>query len=64
MDAWWQQLAAATRLDDELGATGAGEFVRAQADQLDETLTHTTATAQRAAVAAVLAWTTALAGAQ
>jgi transcriptional regulator with XRE-family HTH domain len=64
MEAWWQQLAAATRLDDEFGAAGAGELVRAQADQLDETLTHTTAQAQRAAVAAVVAWTTALAGAQ
>ena len=64
LDAWWQQLAAATRLDDELGAAGAGELVRAQAEQLEETLTHTTVPEQRSALAAVLAWTTALAGSQ
>jgi transcriptional regulator with XRE-family HTH domain len=64
VDLWWQQLAVATRLDDELGAAGAGEVVRAQVEQLDETLTHTPTPAGRAAVAAVLAWTAALAGAQ
>jgi transcriptional regulator with XRE-family HTH domain len=60
---WWEQLAAATRLDDELGAAGAGELVRAQAERLEETLTHTTSAPHRAAVAAVLAWTAVLAGA-
>jgi transcriptional regulator with XRE-family HTH domain len=63
LEPWWQQLAAASRLDDEFGAAGAGEVVRAQAEQLDETLTHVTAPAQRTAVAAVLAWTASLAGA-
>lgn len=64
LDLWWEQLSVAMRLDDELGTAGAGELVRAQVDQLDETLTHTPAAARREAVAAVLAWAAALAGAQ
>uniref|UniRef100_UPI001C5CD585 hypothetical protein n=1 Tax=Pseudonocardia nigra TaxID=1921578 RepID=UPI001C5CD585 len=61
---WWEQLAAARRLDDELGASGAAELVRAQVEQLDTTLTHTVPPPARAAVAAVLSAAAALAGAQ
>jgi transcriptional regulator with XRE-family HTH domain len=63
-DLWWEQLAAARRLDDELGAAGAGELVRALVDQLDETLVHTPAPPARTAVAAVLAAAATLAGQQ
>ncbi|MDT7617293.1 MAG: hypothetical protein QOF00_4740 [Pseudonocardiales bacterium] len=64
LDLWLEQLATASRLDDELGAAGAGGLVRAQVEQLDRTLVHTLAAERRAAVAAVLAGATALAGAQ
>lgn len=64
LDLWWQQLALARGLDDELGAAGAGELVAAQVEQLDETLTHTLVPSARAGVAAVLAGAAALAGAQ
>jgi transcriptional regulator with XRE-family HTH domain len=64
LDLWWEQLAVASRLDDELGAAGAGELVRAQVEQLDETLIHTLAATARAEVAAVLTVASALAGAQ
>jgi transcriptional regulator with XRE-family HTH domain len=64
LDLWREQLHVATRLDDELGATGAGELVRALVERLDETVRHTIAPARRAAVAAVLAPAAILAGAQ
>jgi hypothetical protein len=64
LDLWREQLHVATRLDDELGATGAGELVRALVERLDETVRHTVAPARRAAVAAVLAPAAILAGAQ
>lgn len=60
---WWEQLSVAMRLDDELGAAGSGELVRAQVEQLDETLAHTADPTDREAVAAVLAWAAVLAGA-
>jgi transcriptional regulator with XRE-family HTH domain len=59
-----EQLDVTTRLDDELGATGAGDLVRALVDRLDETVRHTIGPARRAAVAAVLAPAATLAGAQ
>jgi transcriptional regulator with XRE-family HTH domain len=61
---WREQLHVATRLDDELGAAGAGELVRALVDRLDETVRHTIDPSRRAAVAAVLAPAATLAGAQ
>jgi transcriptional regulator with XRE-family HTH domain len=64
LELWWEQLAVAGRLDDELGAAGAGELVRALVERLDETLTHTLVAARRVGVAAVLAGAAALAGAQ
>jgi len=64
LDLWWEQLAVASRIDDELGAAGAGELVRAQVEQLDDTLTYTLAPAARTAVAGVLAGAAALAGSQ
>jgi transcriptional regulator with XRE-family HTH domain len=64
LDLWREQLGVATRLDDELGATGAGELVRALVERLDETVRHTVAPSRRAAVAAVLARAAALAGMQ
>jgi transcriptional regulator with XRE-family HTH domain len=64
VDLWWEQLTLACRLDDELGAAGAGELVRALIEQLDETLIHTLAPGRRAEVAAVLAGAATLAGAQ
>jgi transcriptional regulator with XRE-family HTH domain len=64
LDLWWEQLAVAGRLDDELGAAGAGELVRALVEQLDETLVHTLVAPRRVGVAAVLAGAAALAGAQ
>ncbi len=64
LDLWREQLDVAIRLDDELGATGAGELVRALVDRLDETLHHTISSSRRTTVAAVLAPAAALAGAQ
>ncbi len=64
IELWWEQLAAATRLDDELGAAAAGGIVRAQVERLDETLVHTLSPPARHAVAAVLAAAAALAGTQ
>ncbi|QYN34626.1 helix-turn-helix transcriptional regulator [Pseudonocardia sp. DSM 110487] len=61
---WREQLDVATRLDDELGATGAGELVRALVERLDETGRHTLAPSRRAAVATVLAPAAILAGGQ
>ncbi len=56
------QLEASRRLDDRLGAAGAGAAVRAQVEQLARLLTHTPAPARRRAVAAVLAEAALLAG--
>jgi transcriptional regulator with XRE-family HTH domain len=64
LDLWREQLDVATRLDDELGTTGAGEVVRALLDRLDETAQHTITPSRRAAVAALLAPAAILAGAQ
>lgn len=64
LELWWRQLALAHELDDELGAAGAGELVRAQVDQLDDTLLHSTSAAGRIEVAAVLGGAANLAGAQ
>jgi transcriptional regulator with XRE-family HTH domain len=64
LELWREQLDVATRLDDELGTTGAGEVVRALVDRLDDTVHHTIAPSHRAAVAAVLAPAAILAGAQ
>ncbi|HYH28931.1 MAG TPA: helix-turn-helix transcriptional regulator [Pseudonocardia sp.] len=61
---WREQLDVATRLDDELGAAGAGELVRAMVERLDDTVRHVIGEPARAAVAAVLAPAAALAGAQ
>jgi transcriptional regulator with XRE-family HTH domain len=61
---WREQLDVATRLDDELGATGAGELVRALVERLDETVRHSIEPTRRAAVATVLAPAAVLAGAQ
>ncbi|WP_433275486.1 helix-turn-helix domain-containing protein [Pseudonocardia xinjiangensis] len=64
VELWWEQLAIAGRLDDEVGAAGAGELVRALVEQLDETLVHSLVAGHRVEVAAVLAGAAALAGAQ
>jgi transcriptional regulator with XRE-family HTH domain len=64
LELWWEQLAVAGRLDDEVGAAGAGELVRALVEQLEDTLVHTLAPCRRAEVAAVLAGAATLAGAQ
>lgn len=61
---WREQLASARRLDDELGGTGAGSVVRAQVEQLEETLVHTVDATARARVAGVLSAAAELAGAQ
>lgn len=61
---WAEQLGLARRLDDELGAAGAGELVRAQVEQLRRTLEHTFSPHRRAAVAAVLAGAADLGGRQ
>lgn len=61
---WWEQLAAARALDDELGAAGAGELVRAQVDRLEYTLIHVVVPADRVGVAAVLSAAAGLAGDQ
>lgn len=61
---WREQLAVARRLDDELGAAGAGGLVRVQMEQLDRTLAHTLTPTVRGAVGAVLAGAASLAGAQ
>jgi transcriptional regulator with XRE-family HTH domain len=61
---WAGQLDLARRLDDELGAAGAGELVRAQVEQLRRTMEHTLPGHGRAAVAIVLADTAELAGRQ
>jgi transcriptional regulator with XRE-family HTH domain len=59
---WAVQLGAARRLDDELGAAGAGEVGAALAAQLARTLAHSAGRAQRVAVAELLAGAAALAG--
>ena len=59
---WAVQLGAARRLDDELGAAGAGEVGAALATQLGRTLVHTVVRSQRVAVAELLAGAAALAG--
>ncbi len=64
LDLWREQLASARRLDDELGATGSGSLVRAQVEQLEETLVHTVDRRARARVAGVLSAAAELAGAQ
>jgi transcriptional regulator with XRE-family HTH domain len=64
LELWREQLDIATRLDDELGATGAGEVVRALVDRLDDTVLHTIDPAHRTVLAAVLAPAAILAGAQ
>lgn len=61
---WWEQLALARSLDDELGAAGAGELVRAQVDQLEDALIHVVVPSDRAGVAAVLSAAAGLAGDQ
>ncbi|HEY4420745.1 MAG TPA: helix-turn-helix transcriptional regulator, partial [Pseudonocardia sp.] len=64
LELWWEQLAVARRLDDEVGTAGAGELVRALVEQLEETLIHTLTPSRRAEVGAVLAGAATLAGAQ
>lgn len=59
---WAVQLGAARRLDDELGAAGAGEVGAALATQLGRTLAHSVVRSQRVAVAELLAGAAALAG--
>lgn len=59
---WRAQLAAAHRLDDELGAAGSGEVTAALTAQLGRTLAHTHGAAARAGVAALLAGAAELAG--
>ncbi|WP_300007889.1 hypothetical protein [Pseudonocardia sp.] len=61
---WTEQLTLAQRLDDELGATGAGELVRVQVGLLQRTLEHTLSSDARATVAGVLTGAAALAGRQ
>ncbi len=61
---WRRQLELARELDDELGAAGAGDLVKAQVDGLARTLLHTVDRSTRADVAAVLTAAAALAGAQ
>ncbi len=61
---WREQLDVATRLDDELGATGAGDLVRALVERLEEAVHHVIAPSRRAALAALLAQAAILAGAQ
>lgn len=61
---WRAQLDVATRLDDELGTTGAREVVRAMVERLDDTVQHTISPSHRAAAAAVLAPAALLAGTQ
>lgn len=61
---WTEQLSLARRLDDELGAAGAGGVVRALVERLGHTLAHTPARRRRPVVAAVLAEAAALAGRQ
>ncbi|HZG90943.1 MAG TPA: hypothetical protein VEZ42_12090, partial [Pseudonocardia sp.] len=63
-DLWWEQLAAARRLDDELGAAGAGGVVDALVERLTDVLAHTVGPAARRGTAAVLAATAALGAAQ
>ncbi|MBW0118337.1 helix-turn-helix domain-containing protein [Pseudonocardia abyssalis] len=62
LEQWAVQLAAAHRVDDELGAAGAGGITAALTEQLTRTLRHTTASPRRAAVAALLSDAAALAG--
>jgi transcriptional regulator with XRE-family HTH domain len=64
LDLWREQLDVASRLDDELGTTGAGEIVRALVERLDDVARHTITSSRRAAVSAVLAPAATLAGAQ
>lgn len=63
-DLWWDQLAAARRLDDELGAAGAAPLVDAQVDRLAVLARHTLDRTGRVELAAVLAAAAALGGAQ
>ncbi len=55
VEQWRVQVAAALRLDDELGAAGAGEVTAALVAQLSRTLAHTLGAARWAAVAQPLA---------
>ncbi|MFC4951223.1 hypothetical protein [Pseudonocardia sp. GCM10023141] len=64
LELWWEQLAVARRLDDELGAAGAAGVVHALVEQLATTLVHTVAAERRPGVARVLAAAAALAGHQ
>ncbi|MHA6617116.1 hypothetical protein [Pseudonocardia sp. DLS-67] len=64
LDLWREQLDVATRLDDELGTTGAGEVVRALVERLDHTVQHMIDPSRRTAVATVLAAAAILAGTQ
>lgn len=61
---WRDQLAAATRLDAELGAAGAATLVDAQVERLGEIVRHVLEPAARAELTAVLAAVTALGGTQ
>ncbi|MCO1658184.1 helix-turn-helix domain-containing protein [Pseudonocardia humida] len=61
---WWDQLAAAARLDDELGAAGAGALVDAQIERLSEIVAHAVDPGPRAGLAAVLSAAAALGAAQ
>lgn len=61
---WAVQLAAAHRIDDELGAAGAAGVTTALVEQLTRTLRHTLEPGRRAAVAGVLAGAALLAGRQ
>jgi transcriptional regulator with XRE-family HTH domain len=61
---WWDQLAAIRRLDDELGAAGAGGAVDAQIERLTGIVRHALDPAARTELAAVLAAVSSLGGAQ
>jgi transcriptional regulator with XRE-family HTH domain len=61
---WRDQLAAATRLDAELGAAGAAAVVDAQIERLGETVRHVLEPAARGELTAVLAAAAALGAAQ
>ncbi|MDN5747303.1 MAG: helix-turn-helix domain-containing protein [Pseudonocardia sp.] len=64
VELWSEQLAVVRRLDDELGAAGAGGSVQALVDQLEHTLCHALTARRRAPVAEVLAEAAVLAGHQ
>lgn len=61
---WSVQLAAAQRIDDELGAAGAAGVTAALAEQLERTLRYTLEPARREVIAGLLAGAAALAGRQ